>query len=94
MKNQLVNLAVCIKIIELSADAIKTLGGLTQTQTLAPVVMRSLDSRIRNRFENACQTTKTAALSALDRQKYKDNDAKRKRLSRVSTRIYYVTNVN
>ncbi|OBZ80294.1 hypothetical protein A0J61_11657, partial [Choanephora cucurbitarum] len=55
------------------------------------MVMKSLDSRIRNRFENACQTTRTAVLPALDRQEYKDNDAKRKRLSRVSIRIYCVT---
>ncbi|KAI8321557.1 hypothetical protein EDC96DRAFT_597409 [Choanephora cucurbitarum] len=64
MKDRLMNLAVSIKIIELSADEIKALAGLAQTQTLAPAVMR------------------TAALPAFGRQEHKDNDAKRKRLSR------------
>ena len=94
LKHRMMNLAVYIKIIELSADAIKSLAGLTEDQTLAPVVMRSLDSRIRNRFENALRTSRTAALPALDRQEYKDNDAKRKRLSRVSKLIHYITSIN
>ena len=88
------NLAVYIKIIELSADAIKSLAGLTEDQTLAPVVMRSLDSRIRNKFENGRRTTRTAALPGPKRQEYKDNDAKRKRMSRVSILIYQTTSIN
>ena len=84
MKDRLMNLAVYIKIIELSAEGIKALAGLAQTQTLASAVLRSLDSRIRNKFENARRAFRTAALPAFERQEHKDNDAKRKRLSRVS----------
>ena len=94
MKNWLVNLVVYIEVIELSVDGFKALAGSDPTQTFAPLVITSLGSLVRNRFENARQTTKTAALSAHRCLEYKVDEAKRKQLSRVSLRIYNSTNVN
>ncbi|KAI8325037.1 hypothetical protein EDC96DRAFT_570206 [Choanephora cucurbitarum] len=71
-------------VIELSVDGFKALAGSDPTQTFAPMVIRSLGSLVRNRFENARQTTKTAALSAHRCLEYKVNEAKRKQLSRLN----------
>lgn len=60
------------------------MAGLGPHQHLSVAVMRSIDARIRNRFDNARRRVRRVALSEHARLEMAREEAKRRRLQRVS----------
>ena len=84
MRHERINLPVYNWVLELATERVRTLAGLGPHQDLAVAVARSIDSRIRNRFDNTRRRARLAALPEHVRLELAREQAKRRRLQRVS----------
>lgn len=84
LREERVNLPVYNRVFGLASERIMALAGLGPHQQLSVAVTRSIDSRIRNRFDNARRRARRAALPEYQRLEIDRENARRRRLQRVS----------
>ncbi|KAI8324509.1 hypothetical protein EDC96DRAFT_550434 [Choanephora cucurbitarum] len=72
------------RVLELASARIRNFAGLGPHQHLSVAMMRSIDARICNRFDNARRRVRPVALSEHARLEMAREEAKRRRLQRIS----------